>query len=203
MRYHFTCPQCGTQMVIRTLGTHHFCGLDYPTSDYHTERINGRFWKCVNKLDGCWEWTGSPDSAGYGMFSLYGVHYKAHRMSWFLHHGPIPDELCVLHTCDNPCCVRPDHLFLGTMGDNNRDKVSKNRQARGDRNGARTKPEALRRGERSAAAKLNDATVIAVRERYVSGETNMAALGRDYGVTGSAIKSIVSGRGWRHLLPRE
>lgn len=86
-----------------------------------------RFWSKVNKTDGCWLWIASRHKKGYGQFKLDGKMRKAHRVAWELTYGPIPPDKNVCHTCDNPPCVRPDHLFLGTNGDNVRDAVKKGR----------------------------------------------------------------------------
>jgi len=87
-----------------------------------------RFWSRVQKTEGCWLWTGCVNSTGYGSgtFGKARTH-MAHRFSWEIAHGPIPDGLCVCHRCDNPRCVRPDHLFLGTRSDNQNDRVAKGR----------------------------------------------------------------------------
>lgn len=91
-----------------------------------------RFWRFVRKGAGCWEWTGhSNRPGGYGRFAVQAtrpiVLVVAHRYSWELHFGPIPPGMIVCHRCDNPSCVRPDHLFLGTQSDNVRDSVTKGR----------------------------------------------------------------------------
>lgn len=91
-----------------------------------------RFWENVQKSnDGCWIWTASVSRAGYGDIWVGlrpGVRIiKVHRLSWEIHYGPIPDGLFVCHRCDNPRCVRPDHLFLGTHTDNMRDASAKGR----------------------------------------------------------------------------
>lgn len=90
-----------------------------------------RFWNAVRvtpELDGCWTWTRSKDTRmGYGRLHVRGLSTVAHRASWQIQTGPIPSGMCVLHRCDNPPCVRPDHLFLGTKGDNNADRDSKGR----------------------------------------------------------------------------
>ena len=86
-----------------------------------------RFWDKVNKTDGCWLWTGSRDRKGYGRISIDRSPALVHRVAWTLEHGAIPPGMCVLHKCDTPGCVRHDHLFLGTIADNNRDMFAKGR----------------------------------------------------------------------------
>ena len=86
------------------------------------------FWRKVTKSDGCWEWTGSCGAKGYGQVGVKGKNLRTHRVSWELTNGKIPEQLIVCHHCDNPKCVRPDHLFLGTNKDNTQDMLSKGRQ---------------------------------------------------------------------------
>lgn len=94
--------------------------------------LTEKFWRSVRTSDGCWEWIGARSAwkrglRGYGHVDHERVRYATHRLSWTLHYGTIPGDLIVLHRCDNMACVRPDHLFLGTHGDNVRDAIQKGR----------------------------------------------------------------------------
>lgn len=89
--------------------------------------VSERFWSKVDKTDGCWVWIASKLPTGYGQFWSGERNMRAHRFSYILHYGNIPNGMLVCHKCDNPSCVRPDHLFLGTSLDNAIDKVSKGR----------------------------------------------------------------------------
>lgn len=149
-----------------------------------------RFWEKVDKSGDCWTWTGHRIKRGYGQFSLTVAEpkvrrspVKAHRYSWQLHHGQIPKEMWVLHRCDNPPCVRPDHLFLGTSLDNIADKVRKGRQAKG---------EGLR------VNKITEEDVRDIRRRYAAGEYQRV-IGEDYGIRQTAVSAIVLKQTWRHV----
>ncbi len=167
-----------------------------PAPAYTPAQIEASFWEKVDKdasliIDTpCWEWTASTVGGGYGSFRSrsndLGTCY-AHRISWMWHHGLIPDGLWVLHRCDNPPCVRPDHLFLGTAQDNVDDMVTKGRQRINDR-----------RGEKNANVKLSAAVVRDIRRRHSAGETN-CAIGRELGITNSHISSIVRRASWAHV----
>lgn len=108
------------------------CGLTYlDRSNLHRATLEHKFWRGVQKSDGCWEWTRYRLPNGYGRASAEGggMDY-AHRVSWRLHFGEIPSGLYVCHRCDNRSCVRPDHLFLGTHQDNMDDMKAKGRAGR-------------------------------------------------------------------------
>lgn len=107
---------------------------------------------------------------------------KAHRKAWELLHGPIPDGLLVLHTCDNPPCIRPDHLFLGTHRDNQQDKWAKGRGI-----------------VINNSIKLTESNVRAIRTRYATGTIRQIDLGKEYGVSQTAISAIVNRRTWTHI----
>ena len=104
-----------------------------------------RFWKNVNKTDSCWLWTGTPARNGYGHLHVNGKEEGAHRFSWMLVHGPIPKGLHVCHNCpggDNPLCVNPDHMFLGTPQEHVKDRVAKGQMLKGDAHPMRIKMKA-------------------------------------------------------------
>lgn len=135
---------------------------------------------------GCWEWQGSRSPLGYGRYyPAMGVKVLAHRHAYELANGPIPDGMQVCHTCDNPPCCNPGHLFLGTHQDNMADRQSKGRTRTG-----------TTRGEKSNLARLTQAQVVEIRGRYRNGETQ-TAIARDYGITNSGVWRIVHGKTWR------
>jgi HNH endonuclease len=171
-----------------------------------------RFWSKVHKADGCWLWTAARNKFGYGVFTGKGrVQLYSHRFSWKLHRGDIPEGSMVLHHCDNPPCVNPDHLFIGTAMDNMRDRHDKGRYATGEQswssthkdrlarglsNGRHTHPESTRRGETHGCAKLSLAQVEEIRSLIAGGLTHRAT-GKIFGVDRSTITAISLGKNWR------
>jgi hypothetical protein len=165
-----------------------------------------RFWPRVDTSggpDACWPWLGGSHGFGYGHFWINGRTTLAHRVAWELTRGPVPAGLCVLHDCpdgDNPACCNPAHLWLGDKGVNNTDRAVKGRSATGARNGGRTHPERVPRGERNGRVKLSDEQVVDIRVRYVRGGPagrppgNSTALSVEYGVDVSTIRRIATGR---------
>lgn len=163
--------------------------------------LTERFWNKVHKTETCWNWIGrlSHDGKGYGRISERpGKMRPAHKMSWELANGPVPDGLLVLHRCDNTACIRPDHLWLGTSADNTRDMYEKGRGAVGDRNGSRLYPERLWRGEKHTESKLTETNVRDIRQRVSCGEKR-CNLAQEYGVTGALVGLIVKRKIWRHI----
>lgn len=151
--------------------------------------LEQRFWGRVEKgvRGGCWVWTGGTDGQhGYGCFKVDGKTKKAHRISWELTKGPIPQGQHVLHRCDNPRCVNPAHLFLGTHRENMADKAAKQRG---------NSP----RGERAPRSRLTPEQVRQIRRKYAPGTYGYRRLGREFGVDKDSIRAIVTGESWSHL----
>lgn len=195
-----------------------------------SEKDIARFWSKVNKdgplpdqsnphyagLGPCWIYTGrGRNGSGYGLFGAQGRMLLVHRLSFRLVVGEIPKGegyhgTCVLHRCDNPICVNPEHFRLGTQQDNEDDKHLKGRApkgdnhwsrlhpekaARGDRNGAHTRPERVNRGEDVGNSKLTADQVREIR----SSTGSHASTGRRYGVTGELVSLIRKRKVWKHL----
>ncbi|WP_371432910.1 HNH endonuclease [Novosphingobium sp.] len=161
----------------RTLGI----SLDQlPDRRHLTEKE--RFFGKVEKTDGCWLWMGATNKWGYGNFHNAASRTElAHRASWRLTYGEDAGELRVCHHCDNPQCVNPTHLFLGSDADNVADQVAKGRQPRS-------------RGERNGRAKLTDAQVAELRDRYKPGVTRIVDLAAEFGITYGHVWQLVSGK---------
>lgn len=166
-----------------------------------TERHIARFFKFVpNKpQNGCWVWMGSLLNTGYGQLRIGGKQLTAHRVSWTIHHGPIPEGMCVLHRCDHPPCVRPDHLFLGTIADNNADKKAKGRSACGLKHGTVTHPN-FRIGSKVWSAKLTEDQVLDIRRRGAMGE-KQKNIAKEFNVKPTTICAILKTRSWKHVTP--
>ena len=144
-----------------------------------------RFMKKVEKTEACWNWTARRTPQGYGRFGVNGVNKLAHRVSYEMFKAPITDGLHVLHRCDNPSCVNPDHLWLGTNAENVADKVAKGRE-----------PSHI--GESNNHSKLTAQDVLAIREAASRG-ANQYRLAEQYEIAQAHVSSIVRRKAWSHL----
>jgi hypothetical protein len=158
------------------------------------------------ELGPCHTWRGFLNADGYGTFHVT-THVKrpkqlgvlAHRVAWMVaNRETLVTEQVVMHRCDNPACVRIDHLRIGTVIDNTRDKVGKRRHSFGSTHGTVTKPGCSARGTANAAAKLTEADVLEIRKLRAQ-RVKILDLAARFGVSGAAIKAAVSGKSWSHL----
>lgn len=141
-----------------------------------------RFMKKVEKTPTCWIWTASKHAFGYGWFRVGSKTLVAHRVSYELFNSPIPPGMHVCHSCDIPSCVNPQHLFLGTTQENNADKVRKNRQSKGSKQGL---------------SKLVESQIIEIRASYP--KKTLRKLAVEYGVSVRLISKIVKFQNWVHV----
>lgn len=187
------CPTCGQWFVA------YKCHLNRGRGKYCSRRCSklildkeSNFWSRVDKTGCCWRWLGGKDKDGYGMATGNdGLSRRANRLAWAFTHGPIPDGMLVCHTCDNPSCVRPDHLFLGTPLDNAVDR---------DRKGRCRAPSTSNRvrGEDHLRAKF---TVVIVREirRLFSEHYPATELAKMFKTSRQSIHRIVKRQAWKHV----
>jgi hypothetical protein len=179
------CKNCGKSYFGRSCdvksGRSKYCSIKCR----HTCKvipILERFWSKVNKSDDCWNWTAATNKKGYGIFDRDSGFATAHRYSYFLHFGEIPKNKIICHKCDNPKCVNPSHLFVGTIADNNKDKTNKNRQAK---------------GAVTNKAKLTREDIIKIRK--LTKNTTLRKIATMFNVAHSTISSIKLGYTWKHI----
>lgn len=148
------------------------------------DNIN-RFWKHVQRTEHCWLWTASTNQDGYGRLKIKGRMVQSHRFSWELHCGRIPYGACVLHKCDTPRCVNPEHLFIGDRKLNMQDMAAKGRQ-RGPR------------GEDHHRAKLNNNLVHLIRLYRLFG-FSYSVIAYLLDINKTDVYSVVTGKSWSHV----
>lgn len=208
-----------------------------------TEEFLKRFWSKVNKegqlpdqsnphyrgLGRCWEWTAYLRKNGYGEMRFEGGARKAHRVSWRVNCGSIPDGGAILHKCDNPKCVNPNHLLIGTQvenmrdarikgrfasgdrspsrlypekmmrGDNHYAKLHPEKLARGDRHGSKTHPERVVRGEQCKLSKLTSEIVLEIRRRHAKGGITHQRIADDLGLRRENVSHVIRRNTWKHV----
>lgn len=184
----FVCNQCGRTFRKRPSRRPKFCSIAC-YSEWTSSPVEERFLRNLGEATdrGCILWTSTKSHSGYGLISLNdgtGNRLLTHRLAWEIANGPIPEGICVLHECDNRLCVNADHLFLGTRGDNNRDKYSKGREAR---------------GEKCRQSHLVEADILAIRSAWARGGKSQRELGAEFGAGQQTIHKIVSRATWSHV----
>lgn len=151
----------------------------------HSLTTHQRFWAKVEVGKGCWLWRGALQSAGYGSAWIDGRSMLAHRAAFLLSGGKIESPRAfVCHRCDNPACVRPSHLFLGTNAENMRDMAQKGRSLAGEKN---------------RNSKLTERDVRWIRKAYAAGLGSTRVIGNRFGVRSNTIVQVVNGVRWGHL----
>lgn len=148
-----------------------------------------RFLKYANKTEQCWLWTGSRTSTGYGQLNVNGRPQKASRIAYELFIGSIPQNKCVLHNCpggDNPLCVNPSHLWVGTRSDNSKDMRAKNRH--------RNK---IHCGEQNGRHTLTEENVRQIRKLFSSGIVSPAAIAKQLSLPSGAVWGVIRGVTWK------
>ncbi len=161
--------------------------MGYPATPVR-ERILAKY---VAAESGCWEWSGKPDCYGYGILIIKNKNRKAHRLSYELFTGPIPDGMVVCHRCDNRLCINPEHLFLGTPAVNNADMMTKGRYRPGG------KPHL---GQLNGRAKLAEEQAIEILLQHARNpQLSAAADARRLGVGPTAVQRLLAGKSWKHL----
>ena len=150
-----------------------------------TQDVAKRFWSYVDIKgeDECWDWIGAINQKGYGAFSIGRKNIIAHRMAWELTYGPIPDGVFALHHCDRPRCCNVRHLWLGSNQDNVDDKVRKNRQCSGEKNGL---------------AKLTNGQVLEIRRLAKEGHFQNY-LAKLFNISDAVVSKIVRRETWKHI----
>jgi hypothetical protein len=151
--------------------------------------MEDNFWSKVEVrgVNECWPWHAALAGGGYGIYTSGKLGKKrvyAHRYAYEMTFGPIPAGMYCMHKCDNPCCVNPNHLTVGSCSDNLHDMVTKGRSSR---------------GERRWCAKLTAETVRQIRKRYAAGNVSCIALAAEYGVSTSAVQLAVGRKTWKHV----
>lgn len=183
---------CENQSLIKGMCNKHYLRFRRFGSTDDNWRTHAPLWqrflRKIDKTEDCWVWLGNKSRSGYGSIQEGGKGSRtvaAHRLSYEMHKGPIPDGLVVMHSCDNPACVNPDHLSLGTFKDNTADMIAKGR-----------KRTVAPKGTGNGKAKLNEQLVKYIRQNP---HKSHAALGNELGLSPNCIRGVRTGRTWSHV----
>lgn len=186
------CEGCSCKVIAFGYCNKHYLRFRKYGSPYGGKRnhacLEQRFWRMIKKTEDCWLWIGGKKPNGYGQISEGGKGSKtllAHRVSYKIHHGELPEGLVVMHSCDNPSCVNPSHLSVGTYKDNTQDMIAKGR-----------KRTVAPLGSENGKAILSERDVLYIRENQ--GKSH-AQLGREMGVSPNCVRGVRTGRTWSHV----
>jgi len=169
-----------------------------------TDDLRERFFENVLIVPydkGCWVWTGPINEHGYGVFNVSPDKYYAHRVSWLIHNGPIPKGVFACHKCDNPPCIRPDHLFLGGYAENAADASSKGRFKRNGETLNRLRAEGKCMGEAHYNRVLTEENVREILRDYVPRKVTCAHFAKKFGVCYQSIHEVITRKTWKHVAP--
>lgn len=168
------------------MATSNFKNFSITRADIISAVMDERFWSKVDKSGDCWEWIACKTKAGYGQYSVNGSREYTHRLSWEYKYGPITSGIFVCHKCDNPACINPEHLFLGTQKDNMGDCHAKGRGS---------KPP-IHYGESHPMSKLTEEEVIRIRSFSHLGPPGVGKL---FGISRQLAGAVLKRQIWKHI----
>lgn len=183
--------ECGNETIVEgnslKIGKTQSCGCikSIKSKDY-LDKIKKRIGNSIDLEGECWRWTKTICKSGYGQISYRSSREYAHRVSYIVHKGEIPDGLHVCHTCDNKWCVNPDHLWVGTQKDNAQDMVMKNRKI-------------TVFGEENGKSKLTKNDVLEIRKSYKKGIKGYPQIAKQFSISTSTVQAIIERRTWDHI----